>query len=72
MPPSRTRATPYNEPSLRLVIQGRGACDAKGIIAAMVKAAEQLIESGVSDFGLLFVVGEEAGSAGIGPKGRRM
>src|SRR5262244_3583156 len=45
-------------------IYGRGACDAKGIIAAMVKAGEALVESGVSDFGLLFVVGEEAGSHG--------
>ena len=45
-------------------VYGRGACDAKGIIAAMVKAAEQLIEAQVTDFGLLFVVGEEAGSAG--------
>lgn len=45
-------------------IYGRGACDAKGIIAAMVKAAELLKESKVSDFGLLFVVGEEAGSPG--------
>ncbi|MEW6207772.1 MAG: M20/M25/M40 family metallo-hydrolase [Acidobacteriota bacterium] len=45
-------------------IYGRGACDAKGIIAAMVKAAESLIEEGVSDFGLLLVVGEEAGSPG--------
>jgi acetylornithine deacetylase len=45
-------------------IYGRGACDAKGIIAAMVKAAETLIESNVTDFGLLFVVGEEAGSPG--------
>jgi acetylornithine deacetylase len=45
-------------------IYGRGACDAKGIIAAMVKAAETLIESGETDFGLLFVVGEEAGSPG--------
>src|ERR1051325_7139673 len=45
-------------------IYGRGACDAKGIIAAMVKAGERLVESQVSDFGLLFVVGEEAGSAG--------
>jgi acetylornithine deacetylase len=45
-------------------IYGRGACDAKGIIAAMVKAAEQLLAANVSDFGLLFVVGEEAGSAG--------
>jgi acetylornithine deacetylase len=45
-------------------IYGRGACDAKGIIAAMVKAGEALVESGVTDFGLLFVVGEEAGSHG--------
>jgi acetylornithine deacetylase len=45
-------------------IYGRGACDAKGIIASMVKAAENLIEANVNDFGLLFVVGEEAGSPG--------
>jgi acetylornithine deacetylase len=45
-------------------IYGRGACDAKGIIASMVKASESLIESNVSGFGLLFVVGEEAGSPG--------
>jgi len=45
-------------------IYGRGACDAKGIIAAMVKAAEGLIRSGVTDIGLLFVVAEEAGSCG--------
>ncbi|MGD0363885.1 MAG: M20/M25/M40 family metallo-hydrolase [Bryobacteraceae bacterium] len=45
-------------------IWGRGACDTKGIIAAMLKAAEGLLESGVRDFGLLFVVGEERNSAG--------
>jgi acetylornithine deacetylase len=45
-------------------IYGRGACDAKGIIAAMVTAAESLLAANVADFGLLFVVGEEAGSAG--------
>jgi acetylornithine deacetylase len=45
-------------------IYGRGACDTKGIIAAMLKSAEQLVERGAADFGLLFVVGEEAGSAG--------
>jgi acetylornithine deacetylase len=45
-------------------IYGRGACDTKGIIAAMIKAGEALIESNVTDFGLLFVVGEEAGSIG--------
>ncbi len=45
-------------------IWGRGACDTKGIIAAMITAAERLLEQGVRDFGLLFVVGEERNSAG--------
>lgn len=45
-------------------IYGRGACDAKGIIAAMVFAAAELLRAGVSDFGLLFVSGEERNSAG--------
>ena len=45
-------------------IYGRGACDAKGLVAAMVKAGQSLIESAVTDFGLLFLVGEEAGSQG--------
>jgi acetylornithine deacetylase len=45
-------------------IFGRGACDAKGIIAAMVSAAEQLLATGTRNFGLLFVVGEERNSAG--------
>jgi acetylornithine deacetylase len=45
-------------------IWGRGACDAKGIIAAMVAAAEKLLGEGVKNFGLLFVVGEERNSAG--------
>jgi acetylornithine deacetylase len=45
-------------------IYGRGACDTKGIIAAMLKAGEALMESNATDFGLLFVVGEEAGSVG--------
>jgi acetylornithine deacetylase len=45
-------------------IYGRGACDAKGIIAAMIAAAEKLLETGTRNFGLLFVVGEERNSAG--------
>ena len=45
-------------------IWGRGACDTKGIIASMITAAERLLEHGVRDFGLLFVVGEERNSAG--------
>ena len=45
-------------------IYGRGACDAKGIMAAQVAAAEQLRAEGVNEIGLLFTVDEEAGSAG--------
>jgi acetylornithine deacetylase len=45
-------------------IFGRGACDAKGIIAAMVTAAQRLLAAGARNFGLLFVVGEERNSAG--------
>ncbi len=45
-------------------ICGRGACDTKGIIACMIKAAEALLEAGTRGFGLLFVVGEERNSAG--------
>ena len=45
-------------------IWGRGACDAKGIAAAMMAAAEKLLAEGTRNFGLLFVVGEERNSAG--------
>ncbi len=45
-------------------IYGRGACDAKGIIAAQVEAAERLRAEGETRLGLLFVVGEERNSAG--------
>jgi acetylornithine deacetylase len=48
----------------RGLIFGRGSCDAKGIIAAQVAAAEQLRASGESRFALLYVVGEERGSDG--------
>jgi acetylornithine deacetylase len=44
-------------------IYGRGACDAKGITAAQIVAAERLRADGVR-VGLLFVVGEERDSAG--------
>jgi len=45
-------------------IWGRGACDAKGIIAAMIATAEALLASRTTNFGLLFVVGEERDSLG--------
>ena len=45
-------------------LYGRGSCDAKGILAAQVSAAEQLRGDGESRVGLVFVVGEERGSDG--------
>jgi acetylornithine deacetylase len=57
-------------------IWGRGSCDAKGIIAAMIVAAEQLLAAGERGLALLFVVGEERNSAGAraaaaNPRGSR-
>ena len=57
-------------------IRGRGTCDAKGLAAAMVAAADRLAEAGERRVGLLFLVGEENGSDGaraaadFGPRGR--
>ena len=45
-------------------IYGRGACDAKGILAAQVASADRLRRDGDSRVGLVFVVGEERGSDG--------
>lgn len=50
---------------------GRGSCDAKGILAAMLAAAEKLLAAGTCNFGLLFVVGEERDSAGAKAAARR-
>lgn len=45
-------------------IWGRGSCDTKGIISAMIHAVQGLLSSGVRNLGLLFVVGEERNSVG--------
>jgi acetylornithine deacetylase len=45
-------------------LYGRGACDTKGIIAAMIAAGERLRARGVDEFAFLFVVGEETDSVG--------
>lgn len=45
-------------------LYGRGACDAKGIIAAQIFAAEKLRSEGVAELGLLFTVDEELASQG--------
>jgi acetylornithine deacetylase len=65
---------PYRETDA--AIHGRGSCDAKGIAAAMIAAADELVAAGETRVGLLFVVGEEDGSDGaraaesLTPKGR--
>ena len=56
-------------------LYGRGVCDAKGILAAQVAAAELLRDEGMR-VGMLFVVGEERDSAGAktaneNPRGSR-
>jgi acetylornithine deacetylase len=56
-------------------LYGRGTCDAKGIAAAQMAAAEKLLAAG-RKVALLFVVGEERDSAGAlvaneSPKGSR-
>jgi acetylornithine deacetylase len=52
---------PSSEDATR--VYGRGSCDAKGIIAIQLAAAEQLRREAISA-GLLFVVGEERDSTG--------
>lgn len=51
-------------------IWGRGACDVKGIIAAMLCAGEKFLEAGRRDIAFLFVVGEERNSVGAYHAGR--
>ena len=45
-------------------IYGRGACDAKGIIASQITAVENLRRAGIKNLGLLFTVDEEESSLG--------
>lgn len=57
-------------------LHGRGTCDAKGLAAAMIAAAELLRAAGEQRIALLFLVGEENGSDGarvaaaLEPRGR--
>lgn len=56
---------PYVRPVLEgSQLRGRGACDAKGIAAAMMAAADRLATEGEERVDLLLVVGEEKGSDG--------
>ncbi len=53
---------PFREDETHLY--GRGACDAKGIIAVQLAAAHRLLEAGERRIGLLFTVDEEMGGLG--------
>lgn len=54
-----------SEPSLwETVIKGRGSCDAKGQVFAIVEACKRLADEGKTDFGMLLLAGEETGSWG--------
>jgi len=56
---------PYIPPTLSEdKICGRGSCDAKGQVFALVEACKKLAEEGCSDFGMLLLAGEETGSWG--------
>ena len=56
---------PYIAPTFpESVVKGRGSCDAKGQVFAMVTACQRLAEKGKTDFGLLLLAGEETGSWG--------
>lgn len=56
---------PYVPPALEGgMLKGRGACDAKGIAAAMLAAADRLALAGEDRVDVLMVVGEEKGSDG--------
>jgi acetylornithine deacetylase len=48
----------------RGLVFGRGSCDAKGILAAQIAAAERVRATGETRIAVLFVVGEERGSDG--------
>ena len=64
-PSCRSDVTPcHSERSEESIIDGRGACDAKGQIFAMYTACKELEAEGRTDFGLLLLSGEETGSWG--------
>jgi acetylornithine deacetylase len=53
-------------------LYGRGACDTKGVIAAMISAGLRLRERNIRDFAFLFVVGEETDSIGAKTANREL
>ena len=65
IPPVFPKGYPVKaDPEDGVAIRGRGSCDAKGQVFAMVTACQRLAEEGKTDFGLLLLAGEETGSWG--------
>lgn len=65
IPPVFPKGYPVKaDPEDGVAIRGRGSCDAKGQVFAMVTACQRLAEEGKADFGLLLLAGEETGSWG--------
>jgi len=60
-----TVATSFPIKVTKSEIYGRGACDAKASLAAMVWAAIESKKRGLTDFGLIFTVGEETNFIGV-------
>lgn len=48
-----------------IIVWGRGACDTKGILAAQLTAAQELVDAGETEIGLLYVVSEETDHSGM-------
>ena len=65
IPPVFPKGYPVKaDPEDGVALRGRGSCDAKGQVFAMVTACQRLAEEGKTDFGLLLLAGEETGSWG--------
>ena len=62
-PPTWIRFHPSSHLLNSANVYGRGSCDAKGIIAVQIAAAEKVKQEGIH-VGLLFLVGEERDSLG--------
>ena len=60
----RSSVIPGMTGNLADTIKGRGTCDAKGQVFALIMACQKLAEAGETDFGLLLLAGEETGSWG--------
>lgn len=64
IPPSFMQSSGKEGVYEEMTVKGRGSCDAKGQIISQYIVAKELEREGFSDFGILWVSGEETGSLG--------